>query len=68
MVCKSTDGPEVLQKIRHVSSKEKIPPFNSSGGERKGGKAEPVFSWRKSGWTKFLKYCVFQIELSYSGS
>ena len=38
MVCKSTDGPEVLQKIRHVSSKKKIPPLNSSGVERKGAR------------------------------
>ena len=34
--------------------KGKVPPLNSSGVERKGIKAEPVFSWRKSGWTKFL--------------
>ena len=59
MVCKSTDGPKVLQQIRHISSKEKIPPLNSSGVERKGVKAEPLFSWLKSGWTKFLMYCVF---------
>ena len=54
MVCKSTDGLEVLQQIRHVSSKEKIPPLNSCGVERKGVNAEPVFSWRKSGWTMFF--------------
>ena len=64
VVCKSTDGLEVFQQIRHASSNEKIPPLNSSGVERKGVKAEPIFSWRKSGWTKFLMYCIFQIELS----
>ena len=43
MVCKSTDGLEVLQQIRHVSSKEKIPPLNSSGVERKWVKGEQGF-------------------------
>ena len=57
------DGSLATNQI-HVSSKEKIPPLNSSEVEREGVKAEPVFSWRKSGWTKFLMYCVFQIELS----
>ena len=43
MVCKSTDGPEVWQQIRNVSSKEKIPPLNSSGVERKIGQGGADF-------------------------
>ena len=64
MVCKSTDGPEVLQQIRPFSSKEKIPLINSSGVGRLGIKAEQVFSWQKSGLTKFLMYCAFQNHLN----